>query len=89
MNALRDIRYYQKNSDALIIPRNRMAMIIKDTIKDVSGKEDIRVSLEACAALQTAAETMAINYFEILYFLNVYFHCLLMVVTIALFSISE
>ncbi|KAI6173677.1 Histone domain-containing protein [Aphelenchoides besseyi] len=61
--ALMEIRKYQK-STALLIQKAPFCRVVKDTIYEMSGRQDMRVQSEAVSALQEAAEAFIIQLFE-------------------------
>ena len=63
--ALREIRHYQGSADT-IIPRSAMRRLIMETIMKV-GQMKLRISSEACAAIQLSAEALLVTHFELLY----------------------
>jgi histone H3/H4 len=64
VRALREIRYYQKNSSALLIPKAAFVRLVKE----VSGYYGtLRWQSSAIMALQEMAEAILVMYFELLY----------------------
>jgi hypothetical protein len=68
-NALHEIRHVQK-SVALLIPRLPFSRVIREIAGDF--KPDLRMQSIALAALQEAAETMLVMWFEMLYIVLFY-----------------
>jgi len=64
VRALREIRYYQKNSSALLIPKAAFVRLVKE----VSGYYgEVRWQSSAIMALQEMSEAVLVMYFELLY----------------------
>lgn len=57
--ALREIKYYQKHSDCLVLPQSVFKRLVKELALD--WVDSIRVGAEAALALQVACEVYLVN----------------------------
>jgi len=60
--SLRDIRYYQKHSDCLILPKGPFLKLLKEHLQQVSDSE--RISNDARLALQLAVESLMVDLYR-------------------------
>ena len=63
MNALREIRRFQKSTELLLL-RRPFARIIREIISMIAPRDNLRIQATALQALQEAAEHVLVTEFQ-------------------------